>query len=862
MTTKLVAFCCRHAWLVTLVALLIGAAAAFYVSQNFEMNTKSEDLISPNVPWRKLEATYDSKFPQQNNLTLVVVDGVTPEITHAAVTALAAKLAERKDVFLNAHMETTDTFFSRNGLLFLPLPEVQETVQKIINAQAFLGGLAIDPSIRGVMDTLDTVLTGVDHDQAKLGDLSRPMTAISDTLDQVVQGKQAFLSWQSLITGRSPSREELRSFIDVQAKLDFSALEPGLKASEVIRQTARDLGLTPENGVRVRLTGPIPLADEEFGTLAERAVLMTSAMLITVLIVLWLAVKSFRIIFCIVATIGIGLAVTTAFGLIAVGVFNILSIAFIALFVGLGVDFGIQFSVRYRAERHAHDNIDRALISAGRTLGRPLGLAAAATAAGFFSFLPTDYVGVAELGLIAGVGMVIAFLGSITILPALLRLTRPGPEKDDVGFTFLAPLDDLVTNHRGPVLLSLGAIGLASLVLVPQLRFDSNPLDLRSAKTESVSTILDLAKDPMTSPNAINVLAPSLAAAKPIADKLSDLPEVNQVLSPYTFVPEDQDAKLAIIQDAASLLDTTLDPFGTKPPPSDTENIAALKQTAKHLRATASADKSQAASQAIHLADTLDKLADGNAAMRRHANLALVPGLKGLLDQLTQSLGAQHVTLDTLPPDLMKDWVASDGTTRIQVFPKSTSSDDATLQRFVDAVKKIAPDAIGGPVSILGSGKTIVNAFIKAGITSFVTILILLLIVLRRLRDVAATMIAIAWAAFVTLGTCVLLGLQLNFANIIALPLFVGIGVAFSIYYVIAWRAGQTHLLQSSLTRAVIFSALTTSSAFGSLWLSSHPGTASMGELLMISLGWTLVATLLFLNPLLGPPPAHKRRRS
>ncbi|MFZ1990719.1 MAG: MMPL family transporter, partial [Alphaproteobacteria bacterium] len=338
MTAGLVAFCCRYAWPVALVALLFGVGSAIYVSQNFQINTNSDDLISANVPWRKLEAVYDKKFPQQNNLLLVVVDGATPELTHAAVVSLAAKLAPRTDVFLNAHRPTTDTFFERNGLLFLSLAEVKETTQKIINAQAFLGGLAVDPSVRGVMNSLDTALTGVDHDQAKLADLSRPMTAISDTLEQVTQGKQAFLSWQSLITGRAPSREELRGFIEVQPKLDYGALEPGAKASAVVRQAARDLGLTPDRGVRVRLTGPIPLADEEFSTLAERATLMTTAMLVAVLVVLWLAVRSFRIIFCIVATIAVGLVVTTAFGLIAVGVFNILSIAFIALFVGLGVD--------------------------------------------------------------------------------------------------------------------------------------------------------------------------------------------------------------------------------------------------------------------------------------------------------------------------------------------------------------------------------------------------------------------------------------------------------------------------------------------------------------------------------------------
>jgi uncharacterized protein len=158
------------------------------------------------------------------------------------------------------------------------------------------------------------------------------------------------------------------------------------------------------------------------------------------------------------------------------------------------------------------------------------------------------------------------------------------------------------------------------------------------------------------------------------------------------------------------------------------------------------------------------------------------------------------------------------------------------------------------PVSILESGKTIVGAFVHAGIFALVSIAILLWIVLRRLGDVLLTLVPLLLAGLVTLEVCVLIGLPLNFANIIALPLLLGVGVAFKIYYIMAWRAGQTDLLQSSLTRAVIWSALTTATAFGSLWLSSHPGTSSMGKLLALSLASTMLAAVLFQPALMGKP--------
>ena len=175
--------------------------------------------------------------------------------------------------------------------------------------------------------------------------------------------------------------------------------------------------------------------------------------------------------------------------------------------------------MRYRHERHAKDELRNALIRAGRGVGTPLALAAAATAAGFFSFLPTTYVGVAELGLVAGIGMIVAFVLCITLLPALLMLFKPPGEADAVGFRSLAALDRMMVTRRSEVLRAAAVAAVASLILVTFVKFDFNPLDLRSAKTESVSTILDLMKDPQTSPNTIDVLAPNLDAARALAAK-------------------------------------------------------------------------------------------------------------------------------------------------------------------------------------------------------------------------------------------------------------------------------------------------------------------------------------------------------
>ena len=190
------------------------------------------------------------------------------------------------------------------------------------------------------------------------------------------------------------------------------------------------------------------------------------------------------------------------------------------------------------------------------------------------------------------------------------------------------------------------------------------------------------------------------------------------------------------------------------------------------------------------------------------------------------------------------------------VLPKD-DHDNAALQRFAQAVQSVAPDATGWPISTAASGESIVHAFLQAGAYSFLAIVVLLAIVLRRVHDIVLTMLPVILSGLLTFGTCAALGLPLNFANIIALPLLFGVGVAFNIYFVLAWRAGETAMLQSSLMRAVVFSAMTTATAFGALWLSSHPGTASMGRLLMISLAWELLVTVLFRPALLALPPGR-----
>jgi hopanoid biosynthesis associated RND transporter like protein HpnN len=850
---RVVAVSTRHPLIVLLLAVALTAGALVYTAQHFAMTANTAELISTKLKWRQKELSFEAAFPQLGNLTMVVVDGATPELADDATKRLAAALQAKPGLFRTVRRPDGGAFFERNGLLLLPLDEVAGATKGLVRAQPFLAAIAADPSLRGVLTAVSNVLEGVKYGQATLNDIEPAMTALADTFEKQLSRRPAFFSWRTLIAGAPAGSREVRHILLVQPAMDYAALEPGQAASEAIRSTARSLGLDPARGVTVRLTGPVPLADEEFATLAEDTGLLLGAMVAALLGILWLAVRSVRVMIAILVTTLVGLIVTAAVGLVAAGRFNLISVAFIPLFVGLSVDFSIQFSVRALAERFIHPDLRAALIATGATIGRALALSAAAIGAGFFAFLPTTYIGVAELGTIAGLGMIVGFIMSIMLLPALLMLLGLPAGGGEVGFAMLAPVDGFVQRQRRAVLGVALLAAIVSCALLPFLRFDFNPLNLKSSRVESMATLHALAADPDWTPNAINILVPSLAASASLVPRLLALPEVSRVITLNTFIPAQQGEKLALIAGAERLLKPVLD---VRPlaPPSDQELQESLARTATALRQAAKDATDPASLSARRLADVLVRLQVASPDIRAAAAAAVAAPLGIMLDQIRGLLQAGPVTLDSLPPELVADWIAKDGQARIQVLPREGRLDNASLRHFAQAVQGIGPDATGAPISTSASGDSVVEAFLQAGLYSILVITLLLAAVLRRGRDVILTLLPVLLSGLLTFATCAAFDLPLNFANIIALPLLFGVGVAFNIYFVLAWRAGETAMLQSSLMRAVVFSALTTATAFGALWLSSHPGTASMGRLLMISLGWELLVTLLFRPALLSRP--------
>jgi uncharacterized protein len=844
-----VGICIRYFRLVITASLILGLTCGIYTAGHFSIDTNTDDLLSAKLPWRQQEIAFRGAFPQTVDLILVDVGATTPEATEAAARELRQGLANKPELFRSVKDELDSSFFRRNGLLFLAPNQVEQIVGQLIKVQPSIGQLLGDPSLRGLVQALLEVLGFEKSRNTPLDDMARPLNLITATLEGVAKGRPDVFSWKALLQGNVDTAG-LHHYVEVWPVLDEKALEPGGRATAAIRNIVGQLGLEKKFGANIVLTGPVIISDNEFSGVHEGIVLNSVVTGVIILVILWLALRSVRLVAAVVVNLAIGLVITAGGGLLMVGALNPISLAFAVLFVGLGADFAIQYTVRYREERHELDNLDCALLGSAKWVGIPLTLAAGAAAAGFLSFTPTAYSGLAQLGLIAGFGMLVAYALSLTLLPALIRAFNPPPETKPLALSALAPVDSFLKRHRFAVIIATALVVIAGLPALPNLQFNFNPLALENQSSAALTSLFRLGKEvPL---NTARVLVRPEEAG-PVAGKLSELPEVATTWTLDSFVPVNQDQNLPVIEAAGKKLLPALHST-SRPASDDNENVAALQRAVKILQASGDKHDGAGADAARRLAGALNNLAQSDATLREAATDAFIRPLRLDLDDVGESLAAERVARGSLPSDVVRDWVAPDGKMRIEIWPKGDANDNAVISRFARAVEAVQPSATGEAIGSTEWGSTIVEAFAEAVALALLSIAILLWIVLRRLTDVLVTLTPLLVAGIVTLEICALTKFQLNYANIIALPVLLGVGVAFKIYYVTAWRRGESNFLESVLTRAVFYSTLLTAAAFGSLWLSNQPGISSMGKLLALSLVCTLTSAALFQPALMGEP--------
>ncbi len=850
----LVVFSQRRAWYVIGTAVALTAAALYYTAGHFAINTDTSQALSRDLAFQRVQNRLDAVFPELHDTILVVVDGQTVGLADDGARRLAAWLGQQTRYVDSIYQPGGGAFFRKNGLLYLSTGELWSLSNRLSAAQPLISQLTQRPTLPELLSVLEKGLELKSGAGPQLGGLDTLFSHIGKTMAAQEAGRFYQLPWDELISGSSGSEDDRRRFIIIKPHLDYDQMQPAQAALDIIHTGAEKLGLNSAAGVEVRVTGSVALDNEQLRTVSHGAEVATAVSITLVLLLLVIGLRSGRLVFFNLLTLFMGLSWTAAFALLATAPLNLFSIAFAVLFIGLGVDFGIQFSMRYREEHGRARSHIEALRRTATGIGGALTLAAVAAAISFYSFVPTSFAGIVDLGIISGTSMFIALLANLTVLPALLSV-RPiaAPAKQRAAAQRpLLFLRYARTITAAAVLLTLGAVPF-----IMRSHFDFNPINLQNPEAEAVKTFQYLLSHSKTPPYSIDVLEPSLRDADAVAKRLDGLKVVAHAITLSSYVPDDQDDKLNIIEQMGLLLPPfTIDPASTPPP-----QPAAIRTALSHFQ------QSLTAFAAAHPADSLAPAAQtlSGEVSRYLTRFADAPEQLGVLQSrvmdglftqlagLQLALQAEPVTLQTLPDDLRVRYLAADGEARVEVLPAIDLNDNINTRRFTEAVRSVTPNAAGIPVLLVEGGDAVINAFGEASMISVVLITVLLLAALKNIVDTLTVLVPLGIAAVWAVAAMELSGISLNLANIIVVPLLIGLGVAYGIYLVVRWRSGVpvTHLMHSSTSRAVLFSALTTMSSFGSLALSGDPGMSILGKSLSLALACVLLSMLILLPALL-----------
>ncbi|MGY8813746.1 MAG: MMPL family transporter [Gammaproteobacteria bacterium] len=850
----------KYRLVILVLFILLSSAAIVYTINNLGMSTDTKNMLSPELSWRKLDLEYEKNFPQNIDDILVVINADTPDQSADSANIIFSELKKDSSLFKTIYYPNSLSIFRENALLFLSEEELFELSDNLAKIQPFLTRLTDDMSLRGLFNMLSDALDAIDNGEDI--NIEPVITEISNSIQANIDENPTRVSWQNLIDNKSGSSEKQNhEFIILQPTLDYSDMLPATEAINKVREVSL-LPSVVETGASVRLTGAAVLAHEELLSVSRGmgAALLLSISMVTFIMIIGL--NSIRLVVFTLLSLATGLLLTAAFATLAIGELNLISVAFAVLYIGLGIDFAIHYCLRYREFFLLGSTNIVAIGETSRNLGQSLFICTLTTAIGFFAFIPTDYRGVAELGLISGVGMLISLFVTMTLLPALLStfpMTSTIRNNILIKPARISWLTSVPINHAGKLTLVAIVITIVSLGLARSVQFDTNILNLQDPENESVQTYTSLLESSDTSPWTGVIIAKDRDDAIKTKNNIELQSVVDNVVWLEDFVPENQDDKLAIIDELNLLLpggfpDTTLSSSL-----SPNEQYQVLTSFLNKYVSTAVVTQNRYLLDfTIALQVFVDKLS--SMSMEQQANAlnnlskSLLASLPGRLNLLNASLQADFITEENIPLDLKERWQSADGHYLLSIYPKENLNDNYEMRRFAEELYRVDPRIIGAPVVNIEAGDAVISAFIEALTYAIIAIALFLLVLLPHKFDVLLILSTLIFAVIVTAGISTLLNIPLNFANIIALPLLLGMGVDSGIHILHRYRTAlpeHNNILATSSARAVIVSALTTMCSIGTLTFSPHAGTASMGNLLSIGIAMTLVATLFVLPGLL-----------
>ncbi|MEM9285995.1 MAG: MMPL family transporter [Pseudomonadota bacterium] len=831
---RLMAFAERARVLTLLFWAALTALAAWQVSSNIAISTDTSEMISPEAPHRQASAKINAAFPKLSEQVLVVVEASTADGAAAFTDELSARLRERDEV-QSLLAAPSEPFFRQNGLLFLDVDELEDLLARLTKAAPLLERLGPDPTVATLLEALAEAAeqeNGAITDQETL---DRLYTALAD----VITNDEAIFSWQALLsTEDDPSN---RVLFTLQPVLDYSRLRPAQAVKEAILEEADAVRAETGFAATVMITGDPVLRSEELEAVSRGIGWAFALSGVLVGLLLYVALSSKLMVTACLLSIILSVVLTAGIAVTLFDELNLISVAFAVLMVGLGADFSIHLLVHLRTEVGNTRSLRTAFYRTARKIGTALALAAPTTALAFFSFAPTEFIGMNQLGVIAGVGVLIAFLVSVTLIPALLGLFP-----SSLGRRALAEVPEtrpstmILDRAVIPFGLVVGGLGVASIALLPQARFDADPMALRAKSAPSVVALNLISEEEGASPYRLSVLAADEDDVRAKARALGQPETVDSTRHLFSFVPDDQALKLDLIDAAAVGLSFALMSGGSV----DDELAVSIAR----LETALSEGTSDAGERLLTTLRSTSMMEIDGAAPRI---FLFWPRQRSLLQE---QLLAGYVTVDDLPSSLTARYAGDDGLYRIEILPVDGALTVQERRAFVRDVLAVAPDAAGSARSALAAGDIIGQSMVQASLTAAALVSILVLLFLRSFKLLLLLLVPLVLAGSLTTATGTLFDIPYNFANVLVLPLIIGIGIDSGLHLALqAERRGDgLAAVRGPTGRAVLYSALTTIASFGSLVISEHRGTSSMGALLTVGMIWVLATMLFVLPPLAG----------
>ncbi len=873
----------RQPRMVVAGALALAVLSVLYTIGNLQFKTDRGDLVSAASYQKRLTKERFREFGDRDGFVVVIENRDRAE-SIAFLTALVRRLQADSRDFEDVFYRVDPKAFANRALLYLDLEDLTTLREKLLEHQAFVEGLAASPDLTTFFRLVNQRVTSGLVGELFTGFLEEPkekkaeagpvdLGFLTATLRQVnawLDGSRTYVSaWEAFFTNKrwkaSPDgylwtdKERFLLLMVTPREND----ESFNRAEGPLRQLRAAIAAVKADHPRIAVgvTGKAALEADEMTAALRDTTLATVISLVGLGLLLVLFLRGVSRPILGLAALGIALCWTFGAAALVVGHLNLLSVVFTPLLLGLGIDYGIHVFARYEEERGRGRSVRVALERALQAVGPGIINAAFTAAAAFLALTLTNFQGLRELGLITGMGILLALAASLVVLPALVMLKERGwieAASDGPGLFSEEPRPFMAFAYRRPGLVVAAGIGAAALSLgaLRGVGFDLNPLHLQTQGAESVAWELKLLGGSDRSTAAAEVVARSLDEVRFKTAALQALPTVSRVESVLTFLPEEQERKLKLLRSLRpALRDLTIEPGGARPVDLDALGEALDRIRFKMVEAAGEApDADPSARQRAEVRALLEAFHAKVSAARpelARARLAafeqaLFLDLADKINTLRANVMGGPMTANDLPEPLRKRYIGQNGRYLIRVYPEEDIWEPGPLGRFVARLRSVDPDVVGEPVSMYIYTQAFRRAYEQAAVYALIAMFVLVLIDFQALGHALLAMTPLLVGAGWTVGLMWVFGVQFNLANVIFLPLIVGAGVENGIMILHRWREnGATFRgIPASTGKGVALASLTTVVGFGSLMISGHRGVQSLGLLLTLGTACVLVASL------------------